>query len=158
MRTPPLYDFTADDGVSHTLWRVAEPAGLVDAFARVPLLYVADGHHRAASASRARAHFKAANPRHTGDEEYNRVLATLFPAGQLRILPYNRVVADLRRTVAARLPGRARRPLPALARRPIRSPRGGETSGSAWRRTARRAGTASASSRGRGRASSPPST
>ena len=92
---PPLFDFTADDGVSHTIWRVAAPADLVNAFARVPLLYVADGHHRAASASRARAHFKAKNPRHTGDEEYNRVLATLFPAAQLRILPYNRVVTDL---------------------------------------------------------------
>ena len=95
VRTPPLYDFTADDGVSHTVWKVARTADLVDAFARVPLLYVADGHHRAASASRARAHFKARNPGHTGGEEYNRVLATLFPAGQLRILPYNRVVADL---------------------------------------------------------------
>ena len=117
VRTPPLYDFTADDGVSHTVWRVAEPGGLVDAFARVPLLYVADGHHRAASAGRARAHFRDRNPRHTGNEEYNRVLATLFPAGQLRILPYNRVVADLRRTVDARLPGGARRPLLALSRR-----------------------------------------
>jgi uncharacterized protein (DUF1015 family) len=95
VRTPPLYDFTADDGVSHTVWRVANPGALVSAFAGVPLLYVADGHHRAASASRARAHFEARNPRHTGNEEYNRVLATLFPAGQLRILPYNRVVADL---------------------------------------------------------------
>ena len=95
VRTAPLYDFTADDGVSHTVWRVADPARLVDAFAGVPLLYVADGHHRAASAGRARAHFKAGNPGHTGDEEYNRVLATLFPAGQLRILPYNRVVSDL---------------------------------------------------------------
>ena len=56
---PPLFDFTADDGVSHTIWRVAELADLVNAFARVPLLYVADGHHRAASASRARAHYKA---------------------------------------------------------------------------------------------------
>jgi uncharacterized protein (DUF1015 family) len=95
VKTSPLYDFTADDGVSHTLWKVAKPRDLVNAFVRVPLLYVADGHHRAASASRARAHFKAANPRHTGAEEYNRVLATLFPARQLRILPYNRVVADL---------------------------------------------------------------
>jgi uncharacterized protein (DUF1015 family) len=95
MATPPLFDFTADDGVSHTVWRVKRPADLVNAFARVPLLYVADGHHRTASASRARAHFKARNPRHTGDEEYNRVLATLFPAAQLRILPYHRVVTDL---------------------------------------------------------------
>ena len=95
VRTEPLYDFTADDGVSHTVWRVGQPGDIVSAFARVPLLYVADGHHRAASASRARAHFRDANPRHTGNEEYNRVLATLFPAGQLQILPYNRVVKDL---------------------------------------------------------------
>ena len=95
MRTESVYDFTADDGVGHTVWKIAKTADMVNAFARVPLLYVADGHHRAASASRARAHFKAANPRHTGNEEYNRVLATLFPAGQLRILPYNRVVTDL---------------------------------------------------------------
>src|SRR5688500_668809 len=95
MRGEPLYDFTADDGVGHTLWKVARTADVVSAFARVPLLYVADGHHRAASASRARAHFKARSPRHTGNEAYNRVLATLFPAGQLRILPYNRVVTDL---------------------------------------------------------------
>jgi uncharacterized protein (DUF1015 family) len=96
VRTPPLFDFIADDGVAHTVWRAGKPGDLVEAFAHVPLLYVADGHHRAASASRARAHFRDRNPRHTGNEEYNRVLATLFPAGQLRILPYNRVVSDLR--------------------------------------------------------------
>ena len=62
----------------------------------MPLLYIADGHHRAASASRARAHFRAAEPAPDGSEEYNRVLATVFPAGQLRILAYNRVVKDLR--------------------------------------------------------------
>ena len=90
-----LYDFTAEDGVAHTVWRVIAPAALQQAFARVPLLYVADGHHRAASASRARAHFRERSPAHDGSEEYNRVLATVFPAGQLRILPYNRVVSDL---------------------------------------------------------------
>ena len=91
----PLYDFTADDGVQHTVWRVEDVEAMRAAFAKVPLLYVADGHHRAASASRARAHFRSGNPRHDGSEEYNRVLATVFPAGQLRILPYNRVVKDL---------------------------------------------------------------
>jgi uncharacterized protein (DUF1015 family) len=95
MDAPPLYDFTAEDGVGHTLWRVPETRPLVEAFGRVPLLYVADGHHRSASASRARAHFRERDPRYTGEEEYNRVLATMFPAGQLRILPYNRVVLDL---------------------------------------------------------------
>ena len=95
VRAAPLYDFTADDGVAHTVWRVRDPEPLREAFQRVPLLYVADGHHRAASASRARAHFRERNPRHDGSEDYNRVLATVFPAGQLRILPYNRVVKDL---------------------------------------------------------------
>ena len=95
MSGAPVYDFTAEDGVGHTVWRVPDPAALSRAFAAVPLLYVADGHHRAASASRARAHFRGRNPSHTGAESYNRVLATVFPAGQLRILPYNRVVADL---------------------------------------------------------------
>ena len=83
------------------MWRCGEPEALVAAFAHVPLLYVADGHHRSASASRARAHFRERNPAHTGDEEYNRVLATVFPAGQLRILPYNRVVSDLNGQTAA---------------------------------------------------------
>jgi len=91
----PLYDFTAPDGIGHTVWHVSQPEPLVKAFSQVPLLYVADGHHRSASASRARAHFRAGNPGHTGQEEYNRVLATVFPSDQLRILPYNRVVRDL---------------------------------------------------------------
>jgi uncharacterized protein (DUF1015 family) len=95
VRSAPAVDFTADDGVRHTVWRCPDNGPLVEAFARVPLLYVADGHHRSASASRARVHFRQGNPAHTGEEEYNRVLATIFPAGQLRILPYNRVVKDL---------------------------------------------------------------
>ncbi len=102
-KTEPLYDFTADDGVGHTLWRVADPSGLVAEFRHVPLLYVADGHHRSASASRARAHFRGLNASHTGQEEYNRVLATVFPAGQLAILPYNRTVADLSGRTAEQL-------------------------------------------------------
>jgi uncharacterized protein (DUF1015 family) len=97
MDTAPLFDFTADDGIRHTGWRVPEAAAqaLRDAFAAVPCLYIADGHHRAASASRTRATLREQNPTHTGDEEYNRFLAVIFPASQLRILPYNRVVADL---------------------------------------------------------------
>ncbi|MGH9367474.1 MAG: DUF1015 domain-containing protein, partial [Thermoanaerobaculia bacterium] len=96
-REPPLYDFTAADGVSHTLWRAlpAAATSLSEAFGAVPLLYIADGHHRAASASRARHELRAANPSHTGREAYNFFLAVVFPAGQLRILPYNRVVRDL---------------------------------------------------------------
>ena len=95
VRDEPLYDFVAEDGVRHTLWRVPWPEAFVHAFRVVSPLYVADGHHRAASASRARAHFRDLNPAHSGQEEYNRVVATVFPAGQLRILPYNRVVIDL---------------------------------------------------------------
>ncbi|HWO02388.1 MAG TPA: DUF1015 family protein [Blastocatellia bacterium] len=93
----PLYDFTAADGVAHAIWRVgeAETRRLIDEFGAVPLVYIADGHHRAASAARARALLKAGNPGHTGTEEYNFFLSVLFPADQLRILPYNRVVKDL---------------------------------------------------------------
>ena len=91
----PLYDFTAPDDVRHTLWRAPVAAPIVEAFREVPLLYIADGHHRAASAGRARRALRERNLEHTGDEEYNRFLAVVFPADQLRILPYNRVVRDL---------------------------------------------------------------
>ena len=93
----PVYDFTAPDGISHTIWIV--PAELnntiVEHFANVKNLYIADGHHRAKSASRAREEMQKSNPNHSGNEEYNYFIAVLFPAGQLKILPYNRVVADL---------------------------------------------------------------
>ena len=92
---PPLYDFTADDGVRHTVWKVKDAAPLVAAFRSVPVFYVADGHHRSASAWRAGQERKKANPSHTGNEEYNWFLAVLFPSDQLAILPYNRVVKDL---------------------------------------------------------------
>jgi uncharacterized protein (DUF1015 family) len=92
-----LYDFTAPDGVRHTVWPVPDPAALVRAFAAVPLAYVADGHHRSASAWRAGKELRAKNPVHRGDEEYSWFLAVLYPADQLRILPYNRVVRDLDR-------------------------------------------------------------
>jgi uncharacterized protein (DUF1015 family) len=91
----PLYDFTAPDGIVHTLWRVPDPARFVELFAEVPAMYVADGHHRSASASRARAQLRDANPEHTGEEDYNFVLAVVFPGDQLQILPYNRTVKDL---------------------------------------------------------------
>jgi uncharacterized protein (DUF1015 family) len=91
----PLYDFTAPDGIRHSLWKVAPADALVRAFAAVPLSYVADGHHRSASAWRAGKERGAENPRHTGDEEYNWFLAVLFPSDQLHILPYNRLVKDL---------------------------------------------------------------
>ncbi|MDR3406021.1 MAG: DUF1015 family protein [Chthoniobacter sp.] len=91
----PLYDFTAPDGVQHTVWRVAGAQAFVDAFGQVPVSYVADGHHRTASAARVGRERREANPAHTGKEEYNWFLAVLFPASQLQILPYNRAVKDL---------------------------------------------------------------
>jgi uncharacterized protein (DUF1015 family) len=95
LRTEPLYDFTAPDGVRHTVWQIPDNRALVQAFEAVPTAYVADGHHRSASAWRAGKERRAANPRHRGNEEYNWFLAVLFPANQLTILPYNRVVRDL---------------------------------------------------------------
>jgi uncharacterized protein (DUF1015 family) len=94
---PPLFDFTAPDKVAHTIWRVAGEASgrLAEQFRPVPLLYIADGHHRAASAARARRELEGKNPKHTGEEAYNFFLAVAFPAAQVRILPYNRVVKDL---------------------------------------------------------------
>ncbi len=91
----PLYDFTAPDGVQHTVWRASASDPLVRAFREVPLLYIADGHHRAASASRARAALRDRNAQHTGEEEYNRFLTVIFPDDQMQILPYNRAVKDL---------------------------------------------------------------
>jgi uncharacterized protein (DUF1015 family) len=91
----PLYDFEAPDGIRHTVWRAAAPEQLARCFAEVPALYIADGHHRAASASRARAALRDENSAHTGQEEYNRFLAVVFPDEQMQILPYHRVVKDL---------------------------------------------------------------
>ncbi|MCF7853867.1 MAG: DUF1015 family protein [Candidatus Pacebacteria bacterium] len=95
--TPPLFSFVAEDGVTHSVWRVERfhTQPLEDAFAAVPCFYIADGHHRAASASRARAACRAKNQGHTGKEDYNFFLAVAFPATELTILPYNRVVSGL---------------------------------------------------------------
>ena len=90
-----LFDFTAPDGIQHTVWRVPDPVRFVQAFREVPFLYIADGHHRAASAARARAELKEQSFGHTGDEEYNFFLAVMFPDEQLKILAYNRAVRDL---------------------------------------------------------------
>ncbi len=97
-REAPLYDFTAEDGVTHTLWRMSRE--LSDAASRafelIPLLYIADGHHRAASASRARAHYRSLAPADRQDfNEFDFFLAVLFPASQVQILAYNRVVTEL---------------------------------------------------------------
>ena len=91
----PLFDFVAPDGVRHIGWPIADPAPYLEAFAGLDLLYIADGHHRSAGGSRAAAASAAQDPGHSGDEEYGRFLAVVFPHDQLRILPYNRVVKDL---------------------------------------------------------------
>ncbi|HPM76491.1 MAG TPA: DUF1015 family protein [bacterium] len=94
----PTYDFIADDGIGHTLW-VVDDRAIIDrlqaAFAEVPAMYVADGHHRSASAARVGKLRREANPQHTGREAYNHFLAVAFPDNQLKILDYNRVVKDL---------------------------------------------------------------
>ena len=93
----PLYDFRAGDGVTHTVWRAgdADRDALVAAFAAIPELYIADGHHRAASASRARAEL--------GPGEASSFLAVAFPHDQMQILPYHRTVKDLHGHSAAEL-------------------------------------------------------
>ena len=93
----PEYDFTSPDGIQHTVWIVPETFNetIISEFVKIKKLYIADGHHRAKSASRAREEKKKANPNHTGNEEYNYFVAVLFPSEQLKILPYNRVVFDL---------------------------------------------------------------
>ena len=90
MQGEPLFDFVATDGISHTGWRVSDDdtEALQNAFASIPNLYIADGHHRAASASRTCEALK-------GDGESDRFLAVIFPAGQLKILAYNRLLFDI---------------------------------------------------------------
>lgn len=94
----PIHDFTASDGIRHQVWRlpVETCAKITRLFKdEVPLAYVADGHHRSASAARVGKERRENNPNHTGDENYNWFLSVLFPAEELKILPYNRVVKDL---------------------------------------------------------------
>jgi len=93
----PVYSFTAPDGIQHDVWILPDEYNqlITDEIAKTKNLYIADGHHRAASASRARKAKQESNPSHKGDEEYNYFIAVLFPAEQLKILPYNRVIKDL---------------------------------------------------------------
>lgn len=92
----PLFDFTAEDGVQHTLWRVDAPEALVEAFTAVPTLYIADGHHRCKASSRAAATMRERAPG-TGEEtpEYEFFPAVLFPMSQMHIMAYNRIVHNL---------------------------------------------------------------
>mgnify|MGYP001754931534 FL=1 len=96
---PPVYDFIAPgDGFGHQFWVIdddADIAAVTAAFASMPALYIADGHHRSAAAALVGAEKAKQNPNHKGDEEYNYFMAVCFPADQLTIIDYNRVVKDL---------------------------------------------------------------
>lgn len=94
-KTAPLFDFAAPDGIFHAGWKFAIPERVVTAFQRVPAAYIADGHHRAASAVRVAKERRAAHPKQTGEESYNWFLGVLFPSSQMKILAYNRLVKDL---------------------------------------------------------------
>lgn len=91
----PIYNFHCSDGVRQIVWRVAQPDAFVEAFNEIPSLYIADGHHRMESAKLAREKMAEKNPEHSGAEDYNFVVAGMFPAEDLKILAYNRVVKDL---------------------------------------------------------------
>ena len=95
----PVYDFVSKgDGFGHTVWVIdddAEIEAIRKSFESVPVSYIADGHHRSAAGARAASYRAEQNPKNTGEEEYNRYLAILFPSTQLKILDYNRVLKDL---------------------------------------------------------------
>ncbi len=94
----PVYKFTTADGIGHTLWIVSDDSvikNITSIFAKLPVLYIADGHHRSASAANVARKRKAANPNHTGQESYNFFQAVIFPSSQLYIMDYNRLVKDL---------------------------------------------------------------
>lgn len=95
---PAEYDFTAPDGFGHHFWVIDDPAmiqAVTSEFAKIPYLYIADGHHRTAAAALVGNERARLNPAHRGDEEYNYFLAVAFPASHLKIIDYNRVVRDL---------------------------------------------------------------
>jgi len=95
-KSAPLYDFVDELQVRHQVWPVENAAEIEKLFAeKVPVSYIADGHHRSASAVRVGAERRAATPKHTGNGEYNWFLSVIFPASELKILPYNRAVKDL---------------------------------------------------------------
>lgn len=98
LNSHPDISFTADDGIFHTLWKVENKIRvehLTNYFQAMPALYIADGHHRAASAARVQKFREDANSHHTGDESYNYFLSVIFPHDEMQILDYNRVVKDL---------------------------------------------------------------
>jgi uncharacterized protein (DUF1015 family) len=94
----PLYDFVADDGIAHRVWKIADTSlvtAIHDTFAKMDAIYIADGHHRAASAVKVGCKRRKEHPNYDGTEEFNYFLSVLFPDDELMILPYNRVVKDL---------------------------------------------------------------
>ncbi|ACC98264.1 Uncharacterized conserved protein DUF1015 [Elusimicrobium minutum Pei191] len=96
-KTTPIYNFTADDGIGHTVWKISDDKDIIDIegkFFKLPNLYIADGHHRAASAYNTAQLRRVENHKHTGLENYNFFLAVVFPAEQLYIMDYNRAVKD----------------------------------------------------------------
>jgi len=98
MEQSPVYDFTSDDGVRHIFYVIEDDSAIrkiSEAFNKVDFLYVADGHHRSASATKIKVKREKSNLSHTGNEEYNFFLSVIFPHNQMKILPYNRVVKDM---------------------------------------------------------------
>ncbi|MDR9415894.1 MAG: DUF1015 family protein [Gracilimonas sp.] len=91
----PLYDLSTEDEIRHTIWKVDKPQEFSSAFDSIPYIYIADGHHRCASAARAAKEYATNDPDHTGDEEYNFFPAVIFPTQQLKILPYNRIIFSI---------------------------------------------------------------
>lgn len=100
----PEVDFTGPDGVRHTVWPAPDSTKVAHLFESIPCSYVADGHHRTASAARCSREFAEANPHHTGRENYNFFLSVIFAADDLMVLPYNRLVLGLNGHDAANLP------------------------------------------------------
>ena len=95
VKEEPLYSFECYDGVKQTIWKMTDTQAWIDAFEEVPSLYIADGHHRVESSSLTRKQLSENNPNHTGEEDYNYVVAGMYPAEDLKILAYNRVIKDL---------------------------------------------------------------
>jgi len=98
VKNKPEYDFVSNDHIGHRFWIIDNPATIrkiTELFAKIPYLYIADGHHRSAAAALVGAEKASQNPNHTGKEEYNYFMAVCFPASQLRIMDYNRVMKDL---------------------------------------------------------------
>ena len=102
----PLYDWVSEDGIRHQVWQVADPESqkmIREAFAEIDAVYIADGHHRCASAVKVGCKRRAEHPGYTGEEEFNYFLSVLFPEEELCILDYNRVLKDLNGMTAAEL-------------------------------------------------------